>query len=124
MKNFHSKIYKKLDYFHKKEDIPHILFHGDYGSGKKTILIDFLNKIYNNNITPQIFSFSTLKFRQKMDRRRLEAAHLKYALLQTVAEYPNIFSDSDMVVSTDIQDTLQQLTSKYYSAFQSRYSGI
>jgi hypothetical protein len=52
MKNFHSKIYKKLDYFHKKEDIPHILFHGDYGSGKKTILIDFLNKIYNNNITP------------------------------------------------------------------------
>ena len=51
MKNFHSKIYKKLDYFHKKEDIPHILFHGDYGSAKKTILIDFLNKIYNNNIS-------------------------------------------------------------------------
>ena len=59
-----------------------------------------------------------------MDRRRLEAAHLKYALLQTVAEYPNIFSDSDMVVSTDIQETLQQFTFKYYSGFQNGYSGI
>ncbi len=52
MKNIHSNIYKKLEYFYTKEDIPHILFHGEYGSGKKTILLKFLNMIYNNNITP------------------------------------------------------------------------
>ena len=45
----HQKIYDKLDYFHKSNKIPHIIFHGSSGSGKRTIVDKFLNKIYNND---------------------------------------------------------------------------
>jgi hypothetical protein len=45
----HKKIYEKLDYFHKSNKIPHIIFHGSSGSGKRTIVDIFLNKIYNND---------------------------------------------------------------------------
>jgi len=44
----HQKIYEKLDYFHRSNKIPHIIFHGSSGSGKRTIVDNFLNKIYNN----------------------------------------------------------------------------
>ena len=52
MLDIHLNVYKKLDYFYNNKDIPHILFYGNNGSGKKTILFNFLKKIYNNNITP------------------------------------------------------------------------
>lgn len=45
----HKKIYEKLDYFHKSNKIPHIIFHGSSGCGKRTIVDNFLNKIYNND---------------------------------------------------------------------------
>ena len=42
----HQKIYKKLDFFIEENKIPHIIFYGNYGSGKRTILNNFINKIY------------------------------------------------------------------------------
>jgi len=45
----HKKIYEKLDYFYKSNKIPHLIFHGSSGSGKRTIVDNFLNKIYNND---------------------------------------------------------------------------
>ena len=45
----HSNIKNKLLFFIKENKIPHIIFHGESGSGKRTILEFFLNKIYNNN---------------------------------------------------------------------------
>jgi DNA polymerase III delta prime subunit len=45
----HKKIYDKLDYFHQSNKIPHIIFHGSSGCGKRTIVDKFLNKIYNND---------------------------------------------------------------------------
>jgi DNA polymerase III delta prime subunit len=39
----------KLQYFYDKNEIPHIIFHGKSGTGKKTIVHQFINKIYNNN---------------------------------------------------------------------------
>lgn len=47
--NIHQDIYKKLDYFFEYNKIPHIIFHGLSGSGKRTIMNDFLNKIYQND---------------------------------------------------------------------------
>ena len=44
--NIHGTIYNKLDYFYKSNKIPHIIFHGSSGSGKRTIVDNFLNKIY------------------------------------------------------------------------------
>jgi hypothetical protein len=45
----HQKIYEKLDYFLETKKIPNIIFHGAFGSGKKTIVYNFLYKIYNND---------------------------------------------------------------------------
>jgi DNA polymerase III delta prime subunit len=39
----------KLDFFIESKRIPNIIFHGEAGSGKKKLLIDFIHKIYNYN---------------------------------------------------------------------------
>lgn len=45
----HEEIEKKLEDFIKHKKIPNIIFHGSSGVGKKTMLFNFINKIYNNN---------------------------------------------------------------------------
>jgi DNA polymerase III delta prime subunit len=45
----HENIKEKLNYFHELQKIPNILFHGPSGSGKRTIVNEFIHKIYNNN---------------------------------------------------------------------------
>ena len=45
----HANVYDKLICFHQSGKIPHIIFHGYSGSGKKTILNWFINKIYNTD---------------------------------------------------------------------------
>ena len=47
--NIHQPIKEKLDYFHSIYKIPNIIFHGPSGSGKRTIVSDFIHKIYNND---------------------------------------------------------------------------
>ena len=42
----HPHIQKKLDYFYEHRKIPHLIFHGPSGTGKRTIVYDFLNRIY------------------------------------------------------------------------------
>ena len=42
----HKNIIDKLDYFIKIKKIPNIIFHGVSGSGKKTIVHNFIYKIY------------------------------------------------------------------------------
>jgi DNA polymerase III delta prime subunit len=49
MLNIHENIKKKLDYYHAINKIPNILFHGPSGSGKRTIVNDFIQKIYEND---------------------------------------------------------------------------
>jgi hypothetical protein len=44
-----QEIEDKLNSFHKTNRIPHIIFHGDSGSGKKTIVFNFIKKIYHYN---------------------------------------------------------------------------
>ena len=47
--DIHDEIIKKLDFFIEYNKIPHIVFHGPYGTGKRTILDYFIKKIYENN---------------------------------------------------------------------------
>ena len=44
-----ENIREKLDFFFKSNKIPNIIFHGASGTGKKTLVYEFLNKIYNND---------------------------------------------------------------------------
>jgi replication-associated recombination protein RarA len=45
----HENIVEKLDKFLETSKVPHLLFHGTSGSGKRTIVNMFINKIYNND---------------------------------------------------------------------------
>ena len=49
MLDIHQSIKNKLNYFHEMHKIPNILFHGPTGSGKRTIVNDFIHSIYNND---------------------------------------------------------------------------
>lgn len=47
--HIHDDIKEKLDFFLNSKKIPNIIFHGPHGSGKKTLVFDFVQKIYNND---------------------------------------------------------------------------
>ena len=47
--NIHEAIYKKLNYFITENKIPHIIFHGPSGRGKRSIINNFINTIYHND---------------------------------------------------------------------------
>ena len=47
--SFHVNIKQKLKCFIEQNKIPHILFHGPSGSGKRTLVYKFIEDIYNND---------------------------------------------------------------------------
>ena len=48
-KEIHKDIYDRLNYFIKIQKIPNIIFHGASGSGKRTILYNFISEIYKKD---------------------------------------------------------------------------
>ena len=49
IKCYHPEIKEKLNFFLKTGKIPNIIFHGASGSGKRTIVHNFISDIYQNN---------------------------------------------------------------------------
>jgi len=47
---FHKDIYERLRIMSKDNEIPHIIFHGSNGSGKKTMINIFLRMIYGDSV--------------------------------------------------------------------------
>ena len=47
--DIHNQIKDKLNYFKNARKIPNIIFHGPSGCGKRTIVGDFINNIYDND---------------------------------------------------------------------------
>lgn len=45
----HQNIKTKLNYFHEMHKIPNILFHGPSGSGKRTLINEFISDIYDGS---------------------------------------------------------------------------
>ena len=45
----HDQINQKLNYFYETKKIPNIIIYGSNGTGKKTIIYSFLNKIYQSD---------------------------------------------------------------------------
>lgn len=46
---YHQEIHEKLNFFLKTGKIPNIIFHGASGSGKRTIVHNFITDIYNHD---------------------------------------------------------------------------
>jgi DNA polymerase III delta prime subunit len=49
MLSIHESIKQKLNYFQEIHKIPNIIFHGPSGSGKRTIVNEFIHNIYDND---------------------------------------------------------------------------
>ena len=47
--NIHKNIIEKIDYFIKNKKIPHIIFFGPSGSGKRYVLNYLIDNIYNKS---------------------------------------------------------------------------
>jgi DNA polymerase III delta prime subunit len=45
----HPSVQDKLDNFFNSKKIPHIIFHGASGTGKRTIVQEFIHRIYDND---------------------------------------------------------------------------
>jgi DNA polymerase III delta prime subunit len=60
--NIHENIKSKLNYFHSIHKIPNIIFHGPSGSGKRTIVNEFINLIYDENREKEINEILKCKF--------------------------------------------------------------
>ena len=58
--------------------------------------------------------------RASLDRRRLEEAHLKYAVLRVYKWYPKLFPV--MTMASSIQQILEDMTPTFYRAFSMYYS--
>lgn len=61
-----------------------------------------------------------LMSRMKLDRRRFETAHLRYAMLTTMATYPDIES---IPMHTNVYESLKLFPPKFYECFTKRFAG-
>lgn len=59
--------------------------------------------------------------RQRLDRRRLEEAHMKICTLDVFRRYPESFPTWS--INYDMQSNLDAVTPIYYEAFATRYAG-
>ena len=58
-----------------------------------------------------------------MNRRRLKCCHLKYAMLNVMARYPEVFSDG-FVLQPNVSDAIMATATKYYNEFMAKYAGM
>ena len=62
--------------------------------------------------------------RFKLDRHRLEATHLKYAVLMIMARYPDICKHKCPTISVSLSQAIEEATPMFYKEFMSKYAGI
>ena len=66
--------------------------------------------------------FSSQGERVRLDRRRLEAAHFKYAMLNVTSWYPDDIK-SVPIFSPNMDQIMAEFISVYQQAFHKKYSG-
>ena len=55
--------------------------------------------------------------RYKLDRRRVEAGHMQYAILRVVSWYPEILMAEKLPLHSNTDETLSTVVSQYHGAF-------
>lgn len=63
------------------------------------------------------FVYRELGERLKLDRRRLEAAHLRFAALQVMGEFK-----FKRIIYPDCHITLTELTPRFFDSFQKKFA--
>ena len=115
--NIHEPIYKKLNYFINENKIPHIIFHGSSGRGKRTILNNFINKIYNND-KQKIAQYVMFVNCAHSKGIRFIRDELKFFAKTNINNKTNIFFKSIVLfnadnLTTDAQSALRRCIEKF-----------
>ena len=66
-------------------------------------------------------SYNFSNDRMPLNRKRLENAHLRYAVLVIQRSFPDVFGS--MFIASDVHDTLKEINVKFSAAMQKTYSG-
>lgn len=61
--------------------------------------------------------------RYLMDRRRVEAAHFQFAILQVASWYPHVFDLCKLPLHSAVDDTLNSVVSIYHGTFMAQNAG-
>lgn len=70
-------------------------------------------------------SILKLRDRLKLDRRRMEDAHMIYAVLNVMNFYPDAFTKDDKLFRpAHFNEVLCAITPKFYKCFSEMYSGM
>ena len=59
--------------------------------------------------------------RLRLDRRRLEEAHMRFCILDVFKQYPHTFPTWN--ISTSLQQSLDHIIPHYFNAFSAKYAG-
>lgn len=80
-----------------------------------------LSRFYvENSLCSTLATADDVHLRARLDYRRLEEAHLKFAVLNVYKRYPSNFLSMKLY---SITDTLAEITPIFYKAFEARYAG-
>lgn len=63
-----------------------------------------------------------LLLREKLDRRRAEAAYFQFAILRVASWYPDLFKVSNLPLHSSLPNTLTKVTRDYHGAFMDKYA--
>ena len=83
-----------------------------------------VNLFVLHTCSQQLQAESDVMNRLQLDRRRLEAAHLRYAVLNISSQF-NLFTGdhAHITLESDIYQTLKEFTPAFFKAFTSKYAG-
>ena len=70
-----------------------------------------------------MLALNGLNCRLRMDRRRLESAHIRYAILRVIQSYPDQLSVASTVFHSNTSATLLEFTPTFQRLFHEKYSG-
>ena len=78
--------------------------------------------MYHYRPVYHLFRGKLLTEREKLDRRRAEAAYFQYALLRVASWYPHLFKISDLTLHKNLGGALHKVTTVYHEAFMDTYA--
>jgi DNA polymerase III delta prime subunit len=112
----HKPIIERLDFFIQNNKIPHIVFHGPYGTGKRTILNYFIENVYNNN-TKYIKDYVMYVDCAHGKGIRFFRDQLKFFAKTNIQNKNNLFKSIILFnadkLTTDAQSALRRCIEKY-----------
>ena len=114
--DIHKPIIDKLNFFIDYKKIPHIVFHGPYGTGKRTILNYFIEKVYDNN-TKYIKDYVMYVDCAHGKGIRFFRDQLKFFAKTNIQNKSNLFKSIILFnadkLTTDAQSALRRCIEKY-----------